>query len=52
MSRINNFLLEREEDMLEYELQCYYQEMKEKYSGNEEDFLNFFVELMDDKEEL
>ena len=49
MSRIKNFLLEREEDMLEYELQCYYQEMKEKYSGNDEEFLLYFQELMEGK---
>jgi hypothetical protein len=48
MSRIKNFLLERE-DMLEYQFQSYYQELKERYQGPEDEFLLFFQELMEGK---
>ncbi len=49
MSSIKEHIHSNEEDMVEeYELQCYYREMKEKYSGNEGEFLLFFKDLMEE----
>lgn len=53
MSRIKDCIRSLEEEietcnMLEYQLYCYYQEMKEKY-GEVEDLLDFFVPLMEEE---
>jgi|DEB0MinimDraft_10_1074344.scaffolds.fasta_scaffold120375_1 hypothetical protein len=49
MSKIKEHIHSNEEDMVEeYELQCYYEEMKEKYGEeNIKDLLDFFSPLME-----
>ncbi len=52
MSSIKEHIHSNEEDMIEeYELQCYYEEMKEKYGEeNIKDLLDFFSPLMEEGE--
>ena len=56
MSRIKEYLLLKQEEemnntLLEYQLECYYEEMKEKYGEeNIKDLLDFFSPLMEEGE--
>ena len=55
MSMIKNHIHSNEDDMedtlLEYQLECYYEEMKEKYETEEkiETLLEYFYPLMEEE---